>query len=38
MDDSRHVFLNASEVMARYGWGKTKDCQNLKDPSSCPLR
>ncbi|RHW27755.1 hypothetical protein D0Z08_07870 [Nocardioides immobilis] len=31
MDNPRHVFLNASEVMARNGWGKTKDCQNLKD-------
>lgn len=36
MDDPRHVFLSASEVMARYGWGKTKGYQNLKDRSLVP--
>ncbi|HET7475925.1 MAG TPA: hypothetical protein VFJ97_07865 [Dermatophilaceae bacterium] len=36
MDDPRHVFLNASEVMARYGWGKTKGYQNLKDRELVP--
>jgi hypothetical protein len=35
MDDPRNVFLSASEVMARYGWGKTKGYQNLKDGSRC---
>jgi len=36
MDDPRHVFLSASEVMARYGWGKTKGYQNLKDREMVP--
>lgn len=27
MDDPRHVFLSAGEVIARYGWGKTKGYQ-----------
>ena len=36
MDDPRHVFLSASEVMARYGWGKTKGYQNLKDRGLVP--
>lgn len=36
MDDPRHVFLSASEVMARYGWGKTKGYQNLKDRERVP--
>jgi hypothetical protein len=36
MDEPRHVFLSASEVMARYGWGKTKGYQNLKDRSLVP--
>lgn len=36
MDDPRHVFLSAGEVMARYGWGKTKGYQNLKDRSLVP--
>lgn len=36
MDDPRHVFLTAREVMARYGWGKTKGYQNLKDPKAVP--
>ena len=31
--DPRHVFLDAHDVMARYGWGKTKGYQNLKDRS-----
>jgi hypothetical protein len=34
--DPRHVFLSASEVMARYGWGKTKGYQNLKDRELVP--
>lgn len=37
MDDPRHVFLSAGEVIARYGWGKTKGYQNLKDRSLIPL-
>ena len=32
----RHVFLSASEVMARYGWGKPKGYQNLKDREPVP--
>jgi predicted DNA-binding transcriptional regulator AlpA len=36
MDDPRHVFLSASDVMARYGWGKTKGYQNLKDRELVP--
>ncbi len=36
MDDPRHVFLGAREVMRRYGWGKTKGYQNLKDRSLIP--
>ena len=36
MDDPRHVFLSASEVMARYGWGKTKGYQNLKNRALVP--
>ncbi|MFD1506071.1 hypothetical protein FE374_18290 [Georgenia yuyongxinii] len=36
MDDPRHVFLTAREVMARYGWGKTKGYQNLKDRRVVP--
>lgn len=34
--DPRHVFLDARDVMARYGWGKTKGYQNLKDRSLVP--
>ena len=34
--DPRHVFLDATDVMARYGWGKTKGYQNLKDRSLVP--
>ena len=36
MDDPRNVFLSAGEVLARYGWGKTKGCQNLKDRELVP--
>ena len=36
MDDPRHIFLSAGEVMARYGWGKTKGYQNLKDRELVP--
>lgn len=36
MDDPRHTFLSAGEVMARYGWGKTKGYQNLKDRGLVP--
>jgi hypothetical protein len=36
MDDPRHTFLSAGEVMARYGWGKTKGYQNLKDRELVP--
>lgn len=34
--DPRHVFLDATAVMARYGWGKTKGYQNLKDRDLIP--
>ncbi|MBD8078218.1 hypothetical protein [Cellulosimicrobium arenosum] len=34
--DPRHVFLDAHDVMARYGWGKTKGYQNLKDRDLVP--
>ena len=34
--DPRHVFLSAQDVMARYGWGKTKGYQNLKDRELVP--
>jgi hypothetical protein len=34
--DRCHVFLSASEVMARYGWGKTRGYQNLKDRELVP--
>ncbi len=36
MDDPRNVFLDAREVMRRYGWGKTKGYQNLKDRELVP--
>ena len=36
MDDPRHMFLSAGEVIARYGWGKTKGYQNLKDRTLIP--
>lgn len=36
MDDPRHVFLDASHVIRRYGWGKTKGYQNLKDHELVP--
>ena len=36
MDDPRNVFLDAREVMRRYGWGKTKGYQNLKDRDLVP--
>ncbi|MEX0429083.1 hypothetical protein AB3X52_15765 [Nocardioides sp. DS6] len=36
MDGPRHVFLSAGVVMARYGWGKTKGYQNLKDRTLTP--
>lgn len=35
--DPRHVFLDAHDVMARYGWGKTEGYQNLKDRSLVPV-
>lgn len=34
--EPRHVFLSAGEVIARYGWGKTKGYQNLKDRTLVP--
>lgn len=34
--DPRHVFLYAREVMLRYGWGKTKGYQNLKNRDLVP--
>ncbi|KQY56434.1 hypothetical protein ASG90_13490 [Nocardioides sp. Soil797] len=36
MRDPRHVFLTARDVMHRYGWGKTKGYQNLKDRELVP--
>lgn len=36
MDDPRHIFLSAGEVIARYCWGKTKGYQNLKDHALVP--
>jgi hypothetical protein len=36
MDDPRHVFLHAGDVIRRYDWGKTKGYQNLKDRSLVP--
>lgn len=34
--DPRQVFLDASDVMSRYGWGKTKGYQNLKNRDLVP--
>jgi hypothetical protein len=34
--DPRHVFLDARGLMSRYGWGKTKGYQNLKDRDLVP--
>jgi hypothetical protein len=34
--DPRHVFLHAGDVIRRYGWGKTKGYQNLKDRELVP--
>jgi len=34
--DPRHVFLSCRDVIARYGWGKTKGYQNLKDRDLVP--
>lgn len=31
--DPRHVFLTASEVIARYRWGRTKGYEQLRDQS-----
>lgn len=36
MDDPRHVFLCVRDVLARYGRGKTKGYQNLKDRDLVP--
>ncbi|MHB1289757.1 hypothetical protein [Georgenia sp.] len=36
MDDPRHVFLDARDVMTRYGWGKTRGYQHLKDRQLVP--
>lgn len=36
VDDPRYVFLSAGEVLACYGWGKTKGYQNLKDRTLVP--
>ena len=32
----KHVFLDATDVMTRYGWGKTKGYRNLKDRELVP--
>lgn len=34
--DPRHVFLVAREVIGRYGWGKTRGYQYLKDRELVP--
>jgi hypothetical protein len=34
--DPRHTFLDATDVIQRYGWGKTKGYQNLKDRTLVP--
>lgn len=36
MDDPRHVFLSARKAMSRYGWGKTKGYQHLKNRELVP--
>jgi hypothetical protein len=36
MDDPRNIFLSAHDVLTRYGWGKTKGYQNLKDRELVP--
>jgi hypothetical protein len=36
LPDPKHVFLDASAVMRRYGWGKTRGYQNLKDQTQVP--
>lgn len=35
-DDPRQVFLSAGDVLRRYGWGKTRGYQNLKDREMIP--
>ena len=34
--DPRHVFLSAADVIARYGWGKTRGYQHLKERDGVP--
>jgi hypothetical protein len=34
--DPRHVFLDCRDVIARYGWGRSKGYQNLKDRDLIP--
>lgn len=34
--DPKHVFLDAKAVMRRYGWGKTRGYQHLKDRNVVP--
>lgn len=34
--DPQHVFLSASDVLRRYGWGKTRGYQNLKERKLVP--
>lgn len=34
--DPRHVFLDSRDVIARYGWGRSKGYQNLKDRDLVP--
>ncbi|MFZ5852141.1 MAG: hypothetical protein ACOYY2_12235 [Actinomycetota bacterium] len=36
MDDPRHVFLSAREVMTRYSWGRRKGYQHLKGRELVP--
>lgn len=35
-DDPRNVFLDATAVIQRYHWGKTRGYQNLKDRDLMP--
>jgi hypothetical protein len=34
--DPRHVFLTAADVITRYGWGKTRGYQHLKERDGVP--
>jgi hypothetical protein len=38
MDDPRHDFLSAGEVMARYGWARRRASGTSRTESSCRRR